>query len=244
MNISTIGVIGHGRFGSFFSDLVLPMVFPKAKIFISSRTSKDKRVVNFDIVANSDLIIPAVPIRKMPNVLKKLSRNISKSSIVMEVCSVNKLPVEWMKEILPKFTPLISSHPLFGRSSYEKVRGDLSKLTMVMYPVRINNTQYTFIRDAFSKVVNIVRMSPDSHDKKAAKFQFLSHLIGGVLHRLDLNRSEIDTESASRMFDMIEVLNSDSLVLFEDIYKYNPYAKDELQKFDKVYKKITSKLLI
>jgi prephenate dehydrogenase len=234
-SISTIGIIGYGRFGSFFADDILPVIFPKANISISSKRLKDTRRASIEHVAQCDLIIPAVPIRTMPEVLKNIAQYIGANSIVMDVCSVNSMPVTWMREFLPEVTSIISSHPMFGKSSFENVEHDLSQLPLVMYPERIDQNSYQIIRDAFASHCNLIEMSPDAHDKKAAQFQFLSHLLGGVLHQLDLSRSEIDTQSGSRMYDMMDVLTSDSMELFEDMYTYNPYSKGEMNKFDRAY---------
>ena len=240
--VSSIGIIGYGRFGSFFADQVLPVVFPNAEIRISSQSHQDKRVMSFKHVVSSDLIIPAVPIRSLPEVLSKIADHIHQESIVMDVCSVNVFPARLMKEFLPKHTSIISTHPMFGSSSYEKVEHDLSKLTIVMYPLQINKMNYDPIYEAFKTILKVIEMSPEAHDRKTAQFQFLSHLLGGVLHQLDIKRSLIDTESASRMFDMMEVLNNDSMELFEDIYHYNPYAQEEFKKFNNAYKSVTNHL--
>lgn len=240
--ISSIGVIGYGRFGSFFADRVLPVVFPDAEIRISSRSHQDKRVLSLAQVVSSDLIIPAVPIRSMPEIVSKIAGHIREGSIVMDVCSVNVFPARWMRKFLPVDASIISSHPMFGSSSYEKVKHDLSKLTIVMHPERIEKRRYETIREAFKAVFKVIEMTPEEHDRKAGQFQFLSHLLGGILHRLDIKRSEIDTESASRMFDMMDVLNNDSMELFEDMYKYNPYAQVEFKKFSKAYKSVTNHL--
>ena len=240
--ISTIGMIGYGRFGSFFADYILPIIFPKATILISSKRLKDRRLASDKQVAQCDLIFPAVPIRTMPEVLKKIAPYIGANSIVMDVCSVKSMPAAWMRELLPETTSIISSHPMFGLSSYINVQKDMSKLPLVMHPERIDQSTYQFIRDAFASHVNVIEMSPEEHDKKAAQFQFLSHLLGGVLHQLDISRSEIDTQSGSRMFDMMDLLNSDSMELFEDMYTYNPYAKKELKKFDTSYVSIKNHL--
>ena len=242
MIINSIGLIGYGRFGSFFADEILPKIFPKAKILIFSSKLKDGRSTSIENVAKCDLIIPAVPIRSMVTVLKNLAKMIGQTTIVMDVCSVKSYPVKWMKETLPKHTPIIASHPMFGLSSYINVKRDMNKLPFVIYPERIKDELYKPIFDIFAMHFRAVEMSPEEHDKKVAQFQFLSHLLGGVLHRLDIQRSEIDTQSGSRMFDMIDVLNNDSLELFEDMYIFNPYAKDELKKFDQAYQFIKNQL--
>ncbi|MDA1316397.1 MAG: prephenate dehydrogenase/arogenate dehydrogenase family protein [bacterium] len=233
--IVTIGVIGYGRFGSFYAEDILPVIFPKAQILKSSRNHTNDQFVSFEKATQCDLIIPAVPIRTMPEVLKKIAHHIKSNSMVMDVCSVKSIPARWMEEYLPEQTQIIASHPMFGKSSYEHVIHDLSRLPLVMHPVRIDQDVYRSIRTAFAAKLKVIDMSPDEHDKKAAQFQFISHLLGGVLHQLDLSRSEIDTQSGSRMFDMIEVLNNDSMELFEDMYTYNPYAKKEMEKFEKAY---------
>lgn len=218
------------------------MVFPKAKIHIFSRHLKDESATTIKEVSQSDLIIPAVPIRSMKEVLSNISKHIKKDSIVMEVCSVNLYPVRLMQEILPKDVSIISSHPLFGLSSFLNVQKDLSKLPMVIYPERIDEKLYRGIFDSFAEKLNVIEMSPDEHDKKSAQFQFLSHFLGGVLHKLELKRSAIDAQSGARMFDMMDVISRDSQELFEDMYIFNPYAKKELEKFDRVYQSMKDTL--
>lgn len=242
MNINSIGLIGYGRFGSFYANEILPRVFPEAKIRIYSSRLRDDRAEGFEKVAKSDLVIPAVPIRSMASVLKKLSPLVVKNTIVMDVCSVKSFPVKWMREFLPRKTAIIATHPMFGLSSYLNVKKNTRSLTLVIYPERIESGVYKAIRDRFLEYFRVVEMTPDQHDKKVARFQFLSHLLGGVLGRINLRRTKIDTQSGSRMHDMIDVLNNDSMELFEDMYDFNPYAKSALDKFDKAYKLIRNRL--
>ncbi|MDP4011530.1 MAG: prephenate dehydrogenase/arogenate dehydrogenase family protein, partial [Candidatus Roizmanbacteria bacterium] len=176
-DISTIGIIGYGRFGSFYTDHILPIIFPKAKILISSKSLKDRRLSSIEQVAQCDLIIPAVPIRAMPEVLKNIAKYIGANSIVMDVCSVKSMPAAWMREFLPEHTPIISSHPMFGLSSYINVNKDMSKHPLVMHTERIDQNTYQLIRDTFASHFHVIEMSPDEHDKKVAQFQFLSHLL-------------------------------------------------------------------
>ena len=131
---------------------------------------------------------------------------------------------------------------MFGPSSYVQANKDLSKLVLVMHPVRIDKNLYEHIHDIFSTHLKVIEMDPKTHDKKAAKFQFTSHLIGKILHTLMMRRSSIDTKSSSLMFDLMDVLHSDSDELFLDIYRFNPYAKKQLDKISKSFQKVTSLL--
>lgn len=240
--IKTIGIIGSGKFGKFFAKKILPIVFPQARITLSSKKQQNDDINPLKNICQFDLVILAVPIREMENVLLKISSLLKNETTIMDVCSVKMLPVQWMKRILPKTINIIASHPMFGVSSYEKVKFDLSKLTMVMHPVRIDKNLYEHIYDMFSTHLKIVEMDPKTHDKKTAKFQFTSHLINKILHTLMMSRSSIDTKSASLMFDLMDVLHSDSDELFLDIYRFNPYAKKQLDKITQSFQKVTSLL--
>jgi len=241
-DIKTIGLIGYGRFGSFFARDILPKVFPRAKIEIFSRTKKGREFKDLETVCKSDLVIPTVPIGKTEKICKKISGLLSKNSIVMDVCSVKSEPARWMKAHLPKSTDIISSHPMFGQSSYNKFSGDLSKLKFVIYPTRCSDESYKLIKESFAKKLEVIEMDPETHDKLSAKFQFTAHFFGQALNKMNLSRSHIDTESAKLMIDMMENLSADSDELFLDMYRFNPYAKVQLANILLSISAVTNKL--
>lgn len=241
--VKTIGVIGFGRFGSFFANQVLPCVFPKAEIYIHSRKLTKNLTISFNKVMKTDLVIPAVPIRVMPEILTKMSSQVGENTIVMDVCSVKVMPVEWMKKILPTKTNILATHPMFGPSSPSKFDFDLSKFTIVMCPIRISQFKYKNILESFRKQLKVVEMSPVDHDKKTAKFQLFAHFLSAILHELKLKKSDIDTVSASCMLDMMEHISNDSRELLEDLYKYNPYSPRNFKKFNHIYNLFKNRIL-
>jgi prephenate dehydrogenase len=69
-------------------------------------------------------------------------------------------------------------------------------------------------------------MSPDEHDRLAAYSQGVTHYIGRVLDRLDLQPTSIDTEGFKILRSLIEQTCNDSWELFHDLQRYNPYTRD------------------
>jgi prephenate dehydrogenase len=225
----TIGVIGYGNFGK----VVCNNLFPENNIILFSKTAdqKDlnKRITLADtleeLVTQSDIIIPCVPIRNFKEVIKDLAVFITPGQIVMDICSVKEYPAKTMQEYLPHYVEVIASHPMFGPNSIKIKKGNLKDMNMVLYNISANETNYNLIKQYLSKLkLKIIEISPEEHDQQSAQSQFFSMIIGQLVLQLKLNPTPIDTPGAHALFEAMRYTGKD-ITIIEDMIKYNRYCK-------------------
>jgi prephenate dehydrogenase len=238
----TIGVIGYGSFSRFFID-VLKNNFPNLSIKVYSRSNEvdNKLFFDYTTVVQSDIVIPAVPISVFEDTIIELAKHIKKGSLVIDICSVKVYPIKTMLKYLPQSTQIIATHPMFGPSSFIK-KGSLENFNLVIKNIRCK-------QDIYDKVINllkilklkIIEFDEDEHDRLMAEFQFLSWITAATLKPLDIKRSKIITASASVLLDFVDMVGVDER-LIEDSYKYNPYCKEQLERFELSITNLINKL--
>lgn len=230
--VKSVGIIGHGQFGELLVE-IFQKYSPTTLVKCFSRTNKIDQKKFFDLqeVVNSDLIIPAVSIRAFEEVIKQISPIIKKDSIVMDVTSVKLFPKSVMLASLPKSVKIICSHPMFGPGTYKYTNNSLKNLNWVFENVRSEESLYNSIIEFFKNLeLNVVEMDAENHDKITAKSQFLTQVISLTFKGIDFRTSPIDTKSATLVTDLMEIVKADK-ELTKDMYRFNPYAKEELQNF-------------
>ncbi len=221
MKISTIAIIGAGRFGKSLA-LILPSIFPRVEIRIVRR--------NLLRALDADIIIPAVPIREFEYVIESLSPTLKQGQIVMDVCSVKIFPANIMLKHIPSYVQIIASHPMFGPGTLAKTKGSVKGLKIMMDAIRVNPDSEKYIKNAFRKGgMDVVSMTSDEHDRYAAQFHFSSQFVASVLKDLQIQKTPIDTASVGVLHNFIEFVQTDTRTLLQDMYRYNPYCKKQLE---------------
>jgi len=71
-------------------------------------------------------------------------------------------------------------------------------------------------------------MSCKDHDMYAANSQFITHLVGRVLGRQNLEPTPVDTKGFESVLALTHSTNADSFDLFYGLYKYNNYSLDTI----------------
>ena len=237
-NINIV-IIGYGRFGQLLAEIMAGM----GRIHIISqqktKIKKFKRIKYKDL-KKMDLIIPAVPISVFENVIKKIKGHLKSGSIVMDVCSVKSLPCQWMKKNLPNDIGILGTHPMFGPDS---ARYGLKGLSMVFCPIRIKNSKLKEVMQYFrKKKLDVLVMTPEAHDKEAAISLSLVHFIGRGLSRMKIKPQQVSTLGYDRLLTVNETVENDTIELFYDMHKFNPYAEKERNKYLKSLIKLNNKL--
>jgi prephenate dehydrogenase len=223
-----IAVIGYGRFGQLFADIIKPFGQVHAMTEVSIRDSEIKRITLSEL-GEMDWVILAVPISAIRSTLQIIHDHLKPGVILMDVCSVKSLPCRWMLELAPPQARLLGTHPMFGPDS---VRKGLAKLQMVFTPVRIEVGRMREIMDLFTGLqLNVVETTADDHDQQAAKSLSLVHFIGRTLAQIPIESQVISTLGFERLLKVNETVNNDSWQLFLDMQNYNPYAKEIRHKF-------------
>jgi len=217
-----IGIYGLGRFGSFWASVLEG----SGEIIGYNRSKREFpsfiRPVDIEGLCQADVIWLCSAISSMPEVCAKLAPHLRSGTLVVDTCSVKVFPVKAMLDNFSPDIPILGSHPMFGPDS---ARNGLSGLPMVISPVRASEEAVRYWKDYFCGCgLRLVVMSPDEHDREAARTQGVTHIIGRFLAELGLQESEIATLGYKKIKDVMEQTCNDPWQLFLDLQRYNPYS--------------------
>ncbi len=238
-----IGIVGFGRFGKLTAQYL----------------SKDFDVYVYDIVDMSDDIIangaiPAaledvcrqevvvlpVPISEFRQTLKTINPLLKKGIVVIDVCSVKQWPAQWMKELLPEDVSILATHPIFGPDS---AADSLEGRKIALCKERIETHCYEKIKSYLSsKGLIVIETTSAEHDRQIAVSLALTHFIGRSLSEFGANDLGMDSEGYKRLLHILEVVEHDTWQLFEDMHRYNPYAREKRVEFMKAMRSIEERL--
>ncbi|MDI6803618.1 MAG: prephenate dehydrogenase [Bacteroidota bacterium] len=223
----TIGIIGLGRFGKltaeYLSEYFNVVTYDIKKVPLPKNLTR----VSLKEAASQLVVVLAVPIRQMESTLQRIASYINEGALVCDVSSVKEKPVEWMKKYLPKTTMILGTHPMFGPDT---VLNGLKGNSIVLSPVRIKSKIFGHIKRELRKLGLIIyEMLPTQHDRLMAETQALIHFISRGYQWRKTQRPA--TRSYIQVSEIFDYLLNDSKELFEDINKFNRYARPVRQKF-------------
>lgn len=222
---STVAIIGFGRFGPVLTrllqsghDVIVHDVRDVSRLVIDVGA----RTATWEETVAARTIFLAVPIRYFKEVVAKLAADIAPETTVIDVCSVKVYPATVMSEHLPSGITAIATHPLFGPDSSTE---DFQDLPMVMHPVSPRDEVFDYWVEYFrGQNLRIIEMSPEEHDRLAARSQGITHFVGRVLKAFGITATPIDTEGFRDLQLVVEQTCHDSFELFHDLENYNPYT--------------------
>jgi len=238
-----IGIIGFGQMGKFLAQHLKEF----HEIFASDKTDKSKeaeeigiRFTSIDNAASKDIVILAVPISNFKSTLEIIKNHIKKDSIVMDICSVKTIPCKMMVETLHKDVDIIGTHPLFGPQSG---KNGIKGFKIVICPLRLKNDSLNRIIDIFGNLdLEIIKTTPEEHDKAMATSQALMHFIAKGMINIGIKDNQIKISSLDRAIELIDIFKEDSDQLFNDVQNFNPFTKDIRNKFLKELENINKEL--
>ena len=238
-----IGIIGFGRFGK----LVAHYLARDLDVYVYNRSDKDTEIAGtgahpapLDMVCRQKIVIPCVPISTLKENLKTIAPLLEPGAVVIDVCSVKEYPVQWMLEELPESVSILATHPMFGPDS---AADSLQDRKICLCRVRVPDVQYQKIKKYLtSKGLIVIEATPGEHDEQIATSLSLTHLIGRTLSECGAKPLDIDTEGYKRLIHILEVVERDTWQLFQDMHRYNPYAKKKRIEFMEVMQEINSML--
>lgn len=238
-----IGIIGFGRLGKLISRY-LSQDFTLYIYDLNGFENEIKEIgatpASFEEVCSCSIVIPFVPMSSFEDCIKKMATILPPNTLVIDVCSVKEMPVDIMKKYLPKSVQIMASHPMFGPDS---ARETVFGTKIAVYPVRMEDELYLKISSYLqSNGVKTIEVTPADHDKQIANTLVLTHLIGRSLIDFDAHKLEIDTKGYRRLLKILGTVENDSWQLFEDMNKYNKYAKETREKFLSSLKGVITRL--
>ena len=244
VNKTEVSIIGYGRFGPVLAGLLKDdhtiHAFDIADISqLAAETGAAP--CTWAEAVQADTIFLAVPIRELKRVVAKLAKDIKPGQTVIDVCSVKVYPATVLKEHLPEGVHIIASHPLFGPDS---VTEGFNDLPIMIHPVTKPGPAYQYWHNYFSRLgLRVIEMSPEEHDRVAARSQGITHFIGRVLTEYGIAPTNIDTEGCRDLLAVVEQTCHDSLQLFHDLENYNPYTMEMVGQLIKAIESIKAGII-
>ena len=237
--MNSIGIIGFGRFGKVLANILQRGFAIKAYDPKPTGPFPGVQFLDLDVVLNEKVIFIAVPIRHFESVITDISTKIKQETTLIDVCSVKNYPVNIMMKLLPDYVGVIATHPMFGPDSYISNRN----LKMMINNTRDLHDQYSFWKRFFSdQGIQIIEMTPDQHDRLAAKTQGVTHFLGRMLKEFGIKKTSIDTQGFRDLLDLVGQTCNDTWELYADLQLYNPYTEDMVEKLKASTTKLDNQL--
>ncbi len=229
-NFSTIGIVGQGAFGQLLAELFAPHV--KVSVFDADNTitSPGIKSASIDEVATAQVVIIATGLDGIETVCGQLASLVTPETIVMDVCSVKVRPTEILHRVLGGKCRLLATHPLFGPQSVSENGGTRGHKIM-WHP--ISGDDFSEIEQFFADVlgVEILKMTPEAHDKEMAWVHGLTFFVGRALMNMSPPHSKLATHYYQKLLDLVDLEQKHSIALFNTIQRGNPYAEEIRQQY-------------
>ena len=217
-----IGIYGLGRFGSFWAELCSHLGTVCAFNRSQRPVPAGVEMVDLAGLTDCDVIFLCCAISAMPAVCAGLAPLLKPGCLVMDTCSVKVWPVQQMLSAFPPEIEIIGSHPMFGPDS---ARDGVVGLPMVLSPVRSSAERFQHWFQIFAGLgLRTISMTPDEHDREAARTQGVTHFMGRIFAELGLRPSAIATVGYNRLTEVMEQTCNDPWQLFVDLQYYNPHT--------------------
>jgi prephenate dehydrogenase len=227
-----IGIIGFGRLGRLLTQyLAQDFHVHVYDVQMDAEAVKQKGAIPASLAeaAGQSIVIPLVPMSAFEALLKEIAPLVQSEALIIDVCSVKTLPVEWMQKHLPASVSILGTHPMFGPDSASDT---LFGAKLVLCPVRMPEARYQEIKIYLHKHgIKTIETTPEEHDRQISRSLFLAHFLGRTLLEFGAEPLDIDTKGYRRLMKILLTVENDSVQLFEDMYHFNPFAAETRAQF-------------
>ncbi|CAO2841165.1 unnamed protein product [Amaranthus hypochondriacus] len=248
-----IAIVGFGNYGQF---LAKSFVAQGHKVLAYSRSDYSKIASNLGVSFFSDphdlceehpeVILLCTSILSTELMLNSLPlQRLKRSTLFVDVLSVKEFPRNLFMQILPPDFDILCTHPMFGPESGKNGWGGLP---FVYDKVRIgNNTNRIKRCESFLDIFRregcrVEEMTCAEHDRYAAGSQFITHFLGRVLEKFDLEDTPINTKGYESLLNLVNNTSKDSFELFYGLFLYNQNAMEQLERLDWAFELVKQQL--
>lgn len=241
MTRKKVGIVGYGRFGRLWADLLAA----HHDVYVTDKVPV--RVEGFlslpALCAMADAIFLCVPINQLEQVVQEMAPHLQPGVTVFDTCSVKVHPARVLAAQLGQKpgVALIATHPMFGPDS---AAHGVRELPMVMWRLAGEEQIYREWVGFFAGLgIRVVEMPPDEHDRFAAYSQGVAHYVGRVLRELELQPTPIDTQGFQLLWSLAQQTCNDSWELFHDLQIFNPYTREMRLRLERALDSVYEALL-
>jgi prephenate dehydrogenase/chorismate mutase len=240
--VKTIGIVGAGRMGTWFANY-FKIIGAKVMLYDENRLRAKSRareiqcesVNGLEDLASSDMVIIAVPISKIPESVRDLTKTLRNkidrrkhTTRIFEISSVkSRMAGEGFfqrrsaRERSQARIELYSIHPLFGPDAPM-----FAEKTMIqVYPSHAN-----FVRGLFPHF-QVMELNWKSHDKLMSVLLSLPHAVAlAFADSVSAYKipNHVSTPSFDRLLDLSNRVLKENPDVYFEIQKLNPYSKHSL----------------
>jgi prephenate dehydrogenase len=234
-------IIGAGRFGLFWGKQ-LAKLYPVSFYDIDDTKKELAESIGkwqeLTECLKKPFIFLTTPIRNIEEFLKQNGSKMAPGSIIIDCASVKIVILEWLERHIPEKSYYIGCHPLFGPDS---AKDSLNEQSITLIPGRVPYHKYNTLVNIFSNQLhlNVLTMSAKEHDNLMAYNLCLIHHLGRTFSELQIYKLPLMMAALQKINGIADVVTNDSDELFEDFYRFNPFAKDLEREFLAVFKGIS-----
>ena len=143
-------------------------------------------ILNEEEIVDTDVLLISVPIDITERVIERVAPKMRKGSLLMDITSVKKMPLETMERCTNEAVEILGTHPLFGPST-KSLQGQ----TIIFVPSR-KGQLYELLYELFkSNGARIEFLTAEEHDEILSVILGLTHFIlisfGITLKKLDFD---------------------------------------------------------
>lgn len=196
-----------------------------------------------DEVARQDVVIAAVPFAALEQVLEAIRDHVPATSVVMDVVSTKARATELLQRVLGDHPNVLATHPLFGPPSMQRMEAG-QRIVVTDERGDAAAAFLEFLEEEFG--LEVLRLSPDDHDRAMAYMQSLPFFIARALVSigiLDLpNTDELSIPSFRKLAEIASIEEHHTHEMFETSQRSNPYAQDARREFLKALAQLQDEL--
>lgn len=217
-------ICGFGAFGRLVAQALAPHVplavcdpDPGAR---AAAQAAGLPLAAMETAAEFDVIVLAVPVPALEPCLAALAPHLRPGQLVVDVCSVKEGPAALMRRLLPAGVEILATHPMFGPRS---LAAGLAGGRIVLCPLRGRRWRRVaaFLRRGLG--LEVVRATPEEHDRHAALTQGLTHVLARALAGF-APHPRIRTRSFDLMAEALAMVGADAPEVFEAVTAGNPHV--------------------
>lgn len=242
MTVSRFALLGYGRFGRAFADMLhaaghdLRVYDPQAEVPAAFAAPSLAAAVE-----GADWIVLAMPVPFVHDALLDLRPHLQPGQAVIDVGSVKLHPCTAMDELLGADIAHAGTHPLFGPISL--ARGDKPRRVVICPAAGHPRTAERAAALFRSLDCEVIEQDPANHDRAMARTHAMAFFVAKGLIEFGVEDSmALAPPSFQGMHRMLDAVRGDAGHLFAAIQRENPFAAEAREQLIDALQKVHDQL--